>query len=47
MEWIAKTKKLNILHAGNGREKKINEQKVDSYVPDLKIVYEFLGKRLN
>ena len=44
MEWFAKKRKVHVLHAGNGREHKIKNWKVDGYVPTQKLVIEFLGQ---
>ena len=43
MEYLARTRNVHIIHAGNGREFKINNYKVDGYIAEEKKVIEFLG----
>jgi hypothetical protein len=43
LEWIASKEKLDIQHAGNGREFVIGPFKVDGYIASQRRVIEFLG----
>jgi G:T-mismatch repair DNA endonuclease (very short patch repair protein) len=43
MNWISKKRQINVQHAGNGREFKISQYKVDGYIQKENKVLEFLG----
>ena len=43
MEYLARARNVRIIYAGNGREFKINNYKVDGYIAEEKKVIEFLG----
>ena len=43
MNWIAKTRNIDVQHAGNGREFQIDRYKVDGYIESQKKVLEFMG----
>jgi hypothetical protein len=43
MEWTAAQENIHIQHAGNGREFKIGQFKVDGYIDSQRRVIEFLG----
>ena len=43
MEYLARTRNVHIIHAGNGREFKVNNYKVDGYIAEEKKVIEFFG----
>ena len=43
MEWLSHKRRVKIQHAGNGREYKIENFKVDGYIAEENKVIEFLG----
>ena len=43
MSWIAKTRNIDVQHAGNGREHRIGKYKVDGYIAASNTVIEFMG----
>jgi hypothetical protein len=43
LDWRAKDEGLTIQHAGNGREKRIKNYKIDGWIPDQNKCIEVLG----